>query len=443
VTLRRLCKLLLIPLALSLTVTYAIYARMGRASEEPEVAMTELVVAARALPARTVISAQDVTLVEVPVAFAGQGHLRRLEDAVGRITLVPLAAGEVLYEHKLATAGSAEDGLAFLLPSHLRAMSLRVDDETGVAGHLQPGDHVDVVAIMAAPGEPVRSRLVLEEVPVLAVGQEGGAGGGTVTGTSRVITIGVTPQEAVLLALCKEAGAVRLLLRPAVGAENKGDLEVTSEIFKEGYRAPMIFEVKTQVRLQVEVAAVASSAVHQLDPALGQPGSPVVVGEVAARARATLEELVRAGQAVVLARRDLITMNREEARFAFTGQVPIHDTRAGMRLLSWREYGLTVSITPVTYNRPYFDLQIRATADVLRMVPAEDGSLQPFVDRRLAEGTVRIDHTEMVTIGGLIRQEDLAQEGGHPRYCLPPELVAGLKPGFELVVLIFPSVDPR
>jgi flagella basal body P-ring formation protein FlgA len=49
-----------------------------------------------------VLRAEDLTLVEVPVAAAPLNALSEIGPAVGKITKIPLVAGEMVLEHHLA-----------------------------------------------------------------------------------------------------------------------------------------------------------------------------------------------------------------------------------------------------------------------------------------------------------------------------------------------------
>jgi pilus assembly protein CpaB len=128
-------------------------------------------------------------------------------------------------------------GLSFRIPPGRRAMAVRVDEVTGAGGFIQPGDRVDVLAVAegVAPGTG-RAVLLLEGIPVLAVNRDaevpsGSSAQGRPPEAFRYLTLAVTPDQALDLAVAQAFGRVHLLLRPAADEERPaGRLERTTGI---------------------------------------------------------------------------------------------------------------------------------------------------------------------------------------------------------------------
>lgn len=123
----------------------------------------------RDVPAYGVVSEADVRVVRVPERFVSPtsvGDVAALED---RVAGVALLKGSYLQRSDLVSPPGAS-------PSQ-RVISLVVDLESGVAGQLDPEDHVDVIA--AGPlgrGDRLRARTVVQGVEVLtAQPVDGGA----------------------------------------------------------------------------------------------------------------------------------------------------------------------------------------------------------------------------------------------------------------------------
>ena len=109
-----------------------------------------------------------------------------------------------------------------MVPEGYRAMTVRVDEVIGVGGFVQPGDRVDVLATVDRGGfrDDPASRVVLQDVPVLTVGekmQEEGEGAKAKRRKVTVVTLQVEPQQGERLALAANEGKVVLALR------NQGD----------------------------------------------------------------------------------------------------------------------------------------------------------------------------------------------------------------------------
>ena len=148
------------------------------------------------------------------------GALSQVADARGRIATRDIAAGEPVSAANSALA-PAQGTLAFVIPPGLRAVALRVTDDSAVANLIQPGDHVDVLLVSnairtQAAGEPAfpdaEARTMLQNIQVLAVGDIviGGAKSGP---NYRNVTLAVTPKQAAMVALSKSVGTQVLSLR--------------------------------------------------------------------------------------------------------------------------------------------------------------------------------------------------------------------------------------
>jgi pilus assembly protein CpaB len=92
-------------------------------------------------------------------------------------------------------------------------MTVGVDQVAGVAGFLNPGNIVDVVLTVLPPGSTLSlSKIVLQNVPVLAIGQivEQKEGKPVVVPT---VTVDVTPEDTEKLAVASTQGKLQLVLR--------------------------------------------------------------------------------------------------------------------------------------------------------------------------------------------------------------------------------------
>ncbi|WP_051353321.1 Flp pilus assembly protein CpaB [Thalassobacillus devorans] len=83
-----------------------------------------------------------------------------------------------------------------------RAMTVQIEEPQGVAGFIEAGDHVDVVAILTAPEEAKDDQhdagtLILQNVQVLAVGHS--ADTDEEKARYQMVTLSVTPKEGLTL----------------------------------------------------------------------------------------------------------------------------------------------------------------------------------------------------------------------------------------------------
>lgn len=179
----------------------------------PEPRGDRVAVAARDLPAGTVLSAADVRLVPWPADALPAGYARTAAEVVGRGVVAPLRTNEPLMAGKLARR-EAGGGLPILIPEGMRAVSVRVDEVIGVAGFVTPGTRVDVLATLPAGQDRIAgTRLVLQNVQVLAAGQSIARDNDGKPQAAAVITLLVLPDQAEILALSSAEGRIQLALR--------------------------------------------------------------------------------------------------------------------------------------------------------------------------------------------------------------------------------------
>jgi pilus assembly protein CpaB len=174
-----------------------------------------VIVAAADLSLGTELRSEDVRVVDWPVAAIPAGSFSQPADVIGRGLVASVVQNEPILTQKLAD-GEAGAGLPPVIPAGMRAMSVRVNEVIGVAGHVLPGTRVDVLATASPTDqrEHITSKLVLPNVQVLAAGtkleQEGEKGKPMQVS---VVTLLVTPAESELLTLASTEGKIQLALR--------------------------------------------------------------------------------------------------------------------------------------------------------------------------------------------------------------------------------------
>ena len=105
-----------------------------------------VVVAARALEAGTKLSLADVEVVQVHAGAAQEGAFETVEDVVGLVTTVQRMPGDQLTAAMIGDA--AQNALAQALDPNHRAVAIHVDQASGLAGLLRPGDYVSAIGIV-------------------------------------------------------------------------------------------------------------------------------------------------------------------------------------------------------------------------------------------------------------------------------------------------------
>ncbi len=119
----------------------------------------------------------------VPQKWAPPNAITDPGTLVGLVSHENLPAGTVLEQGMLTSAPA-------LTPGH-REIAITVDPETGVAGQIQPGDLVDIVATFQhSASNAGDAQVVVPNVTVLSVGEPTGTGNGSVP-----VTFSLTPQD--------------------------------------------------------------------------------------------------------------------------------------------------------------------------------------------------------------------------------------------------------
>ncbi|HEX7090454.1 MAG TPA: Flp pilus assembly protein CpaB [Longimicrobiales bacterium] len=172
----------------------------------------QIVVAARDLEVGEPVRAEDVKVIEWPGDALPPGYASSPSEVLGRGVITPIRVNEPLLVTKLADK-EAGAGLSIVIPEGMRALSVRVDEVTAVAGFVGAGKRVDVLVTLTNRGsEGSYTRTVLQNVPVLAAGQQVQDVDGRPQ-TVSVMTLLVTPQQAEVLALASVEGRIQLALR--------------------------------------------------------------------------------------------------------------------------------------------------------------------------------------------------------------------------------------
>ena len=182
---------------------------------EVAVAIEKVVVADKEIPIGTPVAVEQVKLADWPKANVPPGAFSSVDEVAARVALQTILPGDVITEPKLRPTEGPPGIMTYKIPEGHRAMTVAVDQVSGVAGFITPGSMVDVVMTTTPPGkkQPM-SKIIFQNVPVLATGQiiETREGEPVLVPT---VTLDVSPDDAEKLATAASGGRLRLLLRRA------------------------------------------------------------------------------------------------------------------------------------------------------------------------------------------------------------------------------------
>ena len=148
------------------------------------------------------------------------GHYSEVKKLEGRVIIAPLKKNEPIIESKLAPDSITTGGVSAVVTPGKRALAVKGDKVIGISGFINPGNRVDVLVTLTHPRTKMEiTKLVLENIPVLASGtqmQENGKGD---PAPVDVYTLEVTPEEGEKLALAASKGRLQFALRNITDAE--------------------------------------------------------------------------------------------------------------------------------------------------------------------------------------------------------------------------------
>jgi pilus assembly protein CpaB len=243
--------------------TVATYMAMGylkrqAAVKSPQEKTTIVVVAKSAIdPASRVSSEQLKTEVwhqekSPPGSFS---TLAQLDERVAATLILP---GDLILENKLAPKGTLP-GISALLSPNQRAMTVKVDEASGVAGFLNPGSRVDVVVVVDKGDynkDPL-AKLLFQNLKVLGTGQKLETRPGDKPQIVPTVTLEVSPAQGERLALAAQEGRISLVLR------GQGDQQLVETL---GADASKLFGRPSQpIPPPLPVAATVSPAVRTVE----------------------------------------------------------------------------------------------------------------------------------------------------------------------------------
>ncbi len=188
--------------------------------------LVPVVVAAVDLSEGSVVTMEMISQRLIPEQFVTSSIVKpdSASYIVNQKVLVPLQAGDPLLWSQFETTRAAER-LSTKVQKKARAITIETKGAQSVGGWVRPNDHVDIIGTFKDPGTGEQVAVTLmQNVIVLATGK--------ITGTTNInlvpdgqreyanVSLLVIPEEAEILTLAQELGALTLSLR------NEDDIDV-------------------------------------------------------------------------------------------------------------------------------------------------------------------------------------------------------------------------
>jgi pilus assembly protein CpaB len=245
-------------------------------SPQAQIKTAEVVVAADTIPVGTLLEERHLKTVAWPASSPVAESVSDPKVLLGRGVLVPITANEPVTLTKVASP-EAGGGLPPIIPSGMRAISVRVNEVIGVAGFVVPGTRVDVVVTVtknAGEGQQdTMTRTVVSNVQVLTAGtrfdQEQSRKDAKPVQTS-VVTLMVLPEDAERITLAQNEGKLNLALRNPLDVQPTATAGIKlASLMTPPNGQPVVDPVANKVVRKAPVArVVAPAAVAPIVPAV-------------------------------------------------------------------------------------------------------------------------------------------------------------------------------
>ncbi|MBQ6297308.1 MAG: Flp pilus assembly protein CpaB [Selenomonadaceae bacterium] len=191
--------------------------------EKPVIQTTQVVVAKVNIPPRTRIQESMLQMKELPVDMVPEGAIESF-DAVKNVQVrVSIFSGDILTIQKVFSE-STDEGFVGEIPADCRAISINVNEVTGVGGFAKPGDKVDLLLVESDKYNAV-SNILLQNVLLLSVNQDTTQTGNVITdeGIAKpsaihnpsIATFALPPEDILKLIAATKLGEIYMMLRPS------------------------------------------------------------------------------------------------------------------------------------------------------------------------------------------------------------------------------------
>ncbi|MBR5914678.1 MAG: Flp pilus assembly protein CpaB [Selenomonadaceae bacterium] len=188
------------------------------------VAKQIVVVAKTDIPPLTVINLDMLQTKEIAADLVPEGAITSVEKVLNIPAKTEIFAGDVITERKLA---SDMKGSTFVgsIPADCRAVSISVNEITGVDGFAKPGDKVDLILVETDKNRRVSTSILLQDVLLLSINKNMDKTNTTTTTESgqvvtaaidspSIATFALHPDEVLRLVSASKIGEIYLTLRP-------------------------------------------------------------------------------------------------------------------------------------------------------------------------------------------------------------------------------------
>jgi len=224
-------KILGIAIVLSIITSGFIFAYINNITKSPSAGeKVRVYVAARTIPERSNINITDIKSIEIEQKnLQSGGGLTKKEEIIGKWVKETIYEGEQIRSDRIVN--EKKMNLAYRIPNGKRAVSININEASGVAYNIVPGDYVDIAATFDKDegrelyGKVLYNRMtkiILQNVLILAIGENTGKDVKEVKNViPKTVTLAVDINDMEKIDYASEASTLKLFLRPVDDKQTK------------------------------------------------------------------------------------------------------------------------------------------------------------------------------------------------------------------------------
>lgn len=129
-----------------------VFSKKSQSGNQADESIRTVVVVKDSIPAYAQIKSDMLEEKKVPATEQNANAVKSIKDVEGSYTLVAMVPGEPILKNHISKAdqNGMGSGLGIKLDEGTRAMTLKVDDVSGIAGLLKVGNRVDIMFAISA-----------------------------------------------------------------------------------------------------------------------------------------------------------------------------------------------------------------------------------------------------------------------------------------------------
>jgi pilus assembly protein CpaB len=239
-------KVRILALILAIITGVLLYRYLDSVSEPVvvEIEKSNVVVAIADIPANIPITTEMIKLTQLPEESVHILAVKDINEVIGKVSSSVIIQGEQILSSKLITPGVGNGTLAYKINEGMRAITVGVNNLTGLSNMIIPDNRVDIVGMYSVEVEQPGggetktidyTTMLLENVRVLAIDDKMTEQDKAASEEEYVsLTLEVTPLQAMEVSMTEYKGSLRAILRSPLdeGTTSLPALTVDKVIFK-------------------------------------------------------------------------------------------------------------------------------------------------------------------------------------------------------------------